>query len=996
MSAVFRYTYADGSSPAWTTAFDAALVGPEGWQSTGIVRFERVALADDPHAVVHFTPNVQLAKLYPHAGHITGRGMSLTEMNFRPPRVVHINADRWTHGPDSGVTGATLSAYRQYLANHEIGHAMGIDHLSSDGDATLCPCMSQQTVKLDKGCTFNPAPTKTDVQALKTCALTDWRFQTMSGGATKVQNMTDVHGLFKVGEVQAVVPNLSGGGSELLVVSGLGTVVVDGDSDTEDRYEGFGQVVRGGGKEKARIAPQLVSVPSPQDPSFTAPATGPRRVSFAGLDLKKVNLERLAEEEDIGSEDAEELGDDSSDSEEEEEEEEEEDDVTFLEADEKRFDWRAAVNSDAPDPIMAAAIVKLAAKKSGAAAAPEPEFDGAAACEAISGEVRGRSSPLLSEERAAKLMRQILDALDVDKREDKAALEGALNDSCIAKVTVSSDKPSTIIALLTDILNEGDLSDVEQRYTEATYDEDDEEPLIMAAQAQAMKALKFADMSEVMASEDNQRRFDAKVKAILKEGELQGAIQEVKLAEQLEDELGRTVYLRSIFGNRADSIRGKFEDWRKTADGKVAEGKVAELYRQLLAEDALVAQSFADSGNEAAIEDWVMTEAGQAARLAAIKKVGRTMGLELGRGENTSTDDDIAVASMDLDTREKISQSYEQVWATENTEAKLYADYEVERDGEILAFKAALVEMDASMGKSFKPVTFKFDSDRHKALIESDDGFDVRDVAAAFYIGDSSKVEQVATDPSETALAMVEVRPTVPRDAESRRTLAERDENGIQVLSSPLKPTDRVFNLVRILPKDDDQVKAWNSTLCMYGAEEILPYLLHYTVATSPLEPDNVYLVMQIAIPVVNLQWLMEAMPHEGEGSANVKNKALLTIIRAIYALYQVSGGVDHVKCSAVDVTDVDLADFMIDAKMQEPPFLVLPNGLAPVDGTVDDEATADALIEKGLQWADSLLGYDADATTRMRQRLQYWLFEAKDPRDLTAIRWGPKSVKVF
>lgn len=66
-----------------------------------------------------------------------------------------LNAERWARG--ASAYGRDLAGYREYMVNHEVGHALGESHLSCPGAGLPAPVMMQQTKGLDS-CRTNPWP----------------------------------------------------------------------------------------------------------------------------------------------------------------------------------------------------------------------------------------------------------------------------------------------------------------------------------------------------------------------------------------------------------------------------------------------------------------------------------------------------------------------------------------------------------------------------------------------------------------------------------------------------------------------------------------------------------------------------------------------------------------------------------------------------------------------------------------------------------------------
>lgn len=132
-------------------ALEKTLDDPRSWRSSGNVRFALVKAGEtaDLHAYL-VTPGTVDKLCAP----LLTRG----EVSCRAGNKIVLNAKRWVFG--SEAFGPDVAEYRQYLANHEFGHALGRSHVGCPRAGRPAPVMLQQTKGL-QGCTANPWPSVT-------------------------------------------------------------------------------------------------------------------------------------------------------------------------------------------------------------------------------------------------------------------------------------------------------------------------------------------------------------------------------------------------------------------------------------------------------------------------------------------------------------------------------------------------------------------------------------------------------------------------------------------------------------------------------------------------------------------------------------------------------------------------------------------------------------------------------------------------------------------
>ncbi|GAB3312115.1 hypothetical protein GCM10027451_24720 [Geodermatophilus aquaeductus] len=135
---------------AFAAAVEATLGDPRSWGSGGRMSFQRVDATDagayefrvslvSPGSMERYCPGV-------------GTG-GYTSCRYGERAV--INLARW----ETAVPhyDGDIATYRQYVVNHEVGHALGNGHQPCPGAGQVAPVMQQQTLGLD-GCVKNAWP----------------------------------------------------------------------------------------------------------------------------------------------------------------------------------------------------------------------------------------------------------------------------------------------------------------------------------------------------------------------------------------------------------------------------------------------------------------------------------------------------------------------------------------------------------------------------------------------------------------------------------------------------------------------------------------------------------------------------------------------------------------------------------------------------------------------------------------------------------------------
>ncbi|WP_242653883.1 DUF3152 domain-containing protein [Klenkia soli] len=138
--------------PTFAAAVEATLGDPRSWGHDGAMSFQRVGAAEAAAGDYDF--RVSLVSPGSMETYCPGVGTGgYTSCRYGERAV--INLARWeTAVPDYE---GDIATYREYVVNHEVGHALGNGHQPCPGPGELAPVMQQQTLGLE-GCRKNAWP----------------------------------------------------------------------------------------------------------------------------------------------------------------------------------------------------------------------------------------------------------------------------------------------------------------------------------------------------------------------------------------------------------------------------------------------------------------------------------------------------------------------------------------------------------------------------------------------------------------------------------------------------------------------------------------------------------------------------------------------------------------------------------------------------------------------------------------------------------------------
>lgn len=160
-----------GGDTAFATMVDATLADPRGWTKDNRYKFVHVPADSRPDTRIQLTSLSTAAELC---------GAELETETSCHTRItgestVLLNEARWVRGalPFEG----DLGNYRQYLINHEFGHAIGYaEHQACGGDKELAPVMMQQTLSLNNAELLKLSPEEVYPDEDITCNPNPWPY----------------------------------------------------------------------------------------------------------------------------------------------------------------------------------------------------------------------------------------------------------------------------------------------------------------------------------------------------------------------------------------------------------------------------------------------------------------------------------------------------------------------------------------------------------------------------------------------------------------------------------------------------------------------------------------------------------------------------------------------------------------------------------------------------------------------------------------------------
>jgi predicted Zn-dependent protease len=136
------------------------LLTRHGWAKYGF-RFHVVDQRHDADITITLTPQTVMDTEFPE---FANDRLSVCNLKTRD---IFVNEGRWLGIYHDNRSGMPLPAYRMYVIQHEVGHALGVHtHATVTDRQQPCPVMVQQT-KGTEGAPPHPFPTTPDLRLLQ-------------------------------------------------------------------------------------------------------------------------------------------------------------------------------------------------------------------------------------------------------------------------------------------------------------------------------------------------------------------------------------------------------------------------------------------------------------------------------------------------------------------------------------------------------------------------------------------------------------------------------------------------------------------------------------------------------------------------------------------------------------------------------------------------------------------------------------------------------------
>mgnify|MGYP001010769616 CR=1 FL=1 len=140
--------YLDGFAKDEKLFIDNVMQDPRGWVGLGY-SFTMLARRKNTDVIILKRSNKQIHDRFPR---IDLLGLSVTNLAVTPTEI-WINNNNWVHKPKDFI--GDMKLYREYIIQHEMGHAIGYKH-DKPLQGKKCPVMYQQTRGTLNLCEANP------------------------------------------------------------------------------------------------------------------------------------------------------------------------------------------------------------------------------------------------------------------------------------------------------------------------------------------------------------------------------------------------------------------------------------------------------------------------------------------------------------------------------------------------------------------------------------------------------------------------------------------------------------------------------------------------------------------------------------------------------------------------------------------------------------------------------------------------------------------------